>query len=391
MDFSSHNPLTSNALNLAARTNDVPSVKRLLKKINPNCVDNRGWTCLHEAANSDSYESLSLILKHPDCRPLAETHEGHTALYVACRNRCSINTIKLLLDNVKNIANYSSTEGVTPLHISSGQGRIDVMQMLIDYGAQVDVQDFDGDTPLHEACLGKRHEAVKFLLHAGANPQIQNEQLFTPLHIACSTGSLQSVQNLLYFTHDINQRISSGDTPLMVALHGHNDSLIYFLLDNGADPNLTNFDDKLALDIALDIGFSSAFKVLLSVTNEEFINQNIVSRACKPHYFTCEILEGLLTSNLGPKFFEYTEACPPTSAEPICNFVPSYQTHAPLNSYLNICEYMYKMAPDKFRDFFYMFLMRGVAVNALDANELPPLVYIHYCSHGACFEEVSYL
>ncbi|CAH2090436.1 unnamed protein product [Euphydryas editha] len=32
--------------------------------------------------------------------------------------------------------------------------------------------------------------------------------------------------------------------------------------------------------------------------------------------------------------------------------------------------------------------MRGVMVDALDVNECPPLVYIHYCMHSACFSDV---
>lgn len=388
MDFSSLNPITSNALNLAARLNNVEVVKRLLKKMNPNCIDNRGWTSVHEAAANDSYESLLLILEHADCRPLAETHEGHTALYLACRHNSSMQTIKALLDSVEDIANYGSTESVTPLHVASAQGKIDVIQILIDYGAIIDVQDFDGDTPLHDAALATQKEAVAVLLHAGAQPEIKNETNYTPFHLACYKGCYETIQSLFPFVTDINQRGLNGDTPLILAVQGYNDDIIHFLLKNRADPHIRNDNGDLALNLALRMGYHSIFKTLLNAMDTDKICRDIVLYACKPHYFRFEILNDLLNYDLGSEFFDFVETFHVT-LEQIGDLRPTYLTSTPLNSYLNICQYIYNHSPEKFRDFFYLFLMRGVAVDALDINECPPLVYIHYCAHNACFEEVS--
>ncbi|XP_030036706.2 ankyrin repeat and SOCS box protein 3-like [Manduca sexta] len=387
MDFSSHNPSTSNSLNIAARKDDVKILQRLLKKINPNCVDNRGWTCLHEAAYNDSYDCLLAILNHPACRPLVQTYEGHTALYLAVRNRCSIRTIKLLLDHVKDIANYGSTEGVTPLHVVSGQGRIDVMQLLIDYGAMIDVQDFDGDTPLHDAVLEMQPAAVACLLHAGANPEIQNDPgCYTPFHLACYRGCLETVQIIYPFVTDINQVTKSGYSALMLALGGVTEKIIDFLLENGADPHLKNCDDEMALDLALNNGYDLLFEKIFRVTDKKKINRNIILRACKPHYFKTRILEILLNGDLGPEFFDINESFY-VLLEQIGDLCPTYQVNAPLNWFLNICSYIYDTSPDKFREFFYLFLMHGMGVNAANVNECPPIVYIHYCIHSTCFME----
>ncbi|CAG9788143.1 unnamed protein product [Diatraea saccharalis] len=388
MDFSSHNPNTSNALSLAARNNDVRAVTRLLKKINPNCTDNRGWTCLHEAADSDSYECMVIILKDPRCRPLAETHEGHTALYLACRMMRSLQLIKTLLDEVEDIANYGSTENVTPLHIASGSGRVELMQLLIDYGAIIDVQDFDGDTPLHDAALTAQCEAVNVLLHAGANPDIRNESnLLTSFHLACFKGVLKTVQHMLPFISDINQFAARDETPLMLAVRGGSDEVVKFLLENKADPHIKDNSGQTALDIALSLGYATLFKILLNVTDKKFIHPDIILRACKPHYFKFDILEALLYHDLGPEFFDFTELFH-VFLEDIGGIRPVYLTNAPLNSYLNICEYIYNQSVEKFKEFFYLFLMRGVGVDAININECPPLVYIHYTTHSACFKEV---
>ncbi|XP_038212816.1 ankyrin repeat and SOCS box protein 3-like [Zerene cesonia] len=387
MDFSSCNPASTNSLNIAARKNDVQTVQRLLRKINPNCVDNRGWTCLHEAAANDSYESLELILNHPDTRPLAETHEGHTALYLACRHRSSIKVIKALLDHLPDMVNYGSTENVTPLHICSAQGRIEIVQLLIEYNAMLDVQDFDGDTPLHDAALATEHEAVEVLLHAGAEPEIRNDANYTPFHLACYKGCLETIKNLLLFVTDINQVTVHGDTPLIFATQGFNDEVVKFLLENGADPNIKNVDGELALTQALSLGYTSIFKILLEVTDVNVIDYNIILRACKPHYFKLEILESLLKHDLSPEFFNISDPFLVT-LEKIGDWRPTYAVNAPLNSYLNVCEYIYNNSPEKFEEFFHLFLWRGVLVDALNIYECPPLVYIHYCMHSACFQDV---
>ncbi|XP_041981279.1 ankyrin-1-like [Aricia agestis] len=387
MDFSSLNPYTSNALNFAARNNDAKDVERLLKKINPNCIDNRGWTCLHEAAANDSYESLLLILKHRGTRPLAETHEGHTALYLACRYKSSLKIIEALLESESDIANYGSTEGLTPLHMVSSQGRLDVMQMLIDYGAMVNVQDFDGDTPLHDTVANSQHEAVNLLLHAGADPEIKNEKGYTPLHLACYNGCLQTIHNLFPYVDNVNQVASNGESPLTLAIQGCNYDIVKYLLDNGADPHVKNIHNETPLKVALNVSHSEIFKLILTITDINKIEPNIVLYACKPHYFKFEILESLLMHNLGPEFFDFYEQFHVT-LEKIGEYRPTYLTNAPLNSLLNIGEYIFNQSPDKFIEFFYLFLMRGLSVNAINDCECPPIVYIHYCMHSKLFEQV---
>ncbi|XP_032518516.2 ankyrin repeat and SOCS box protein 3-like [Danaus plexippus] len=387
MDFSSLNPSTSNALNLAARNNDVKTVKRLLKKMNPNCCDNRGWTCLHEAAASDSYESLDLILNHQNLNPLVETYDGHTALYLACQYMSSTKTIKKLLNEIPDIANYGSTEQVTPLHVTCGQGRTEVIQLLLDYGAMVDVQDFDGDTPLHDAALDKHDKSVSILLHAGANPEIRNEASLTAFHLACYKGCFEAVENFLPFINDINEIALDGDTPLILAAQGSNHDVVKLLLKNNADPNLKNKRGDLALTKALTTGNSEMFKTLLQVTDIAVISPNIIYWACKPHIFNLDILESLLIFNLGPTFFDYYEQFYIT-LEKLGEYRPKYLTNAPINSLLSISEYIYTQSRQRFEEFFYLFLMGGVLVNAMDINECPPLVYIHYCLHSTCFKEV---
>jgi ankyrin repeat protein len=71
--------------------------------------------------------------------------------------------------------NQVGTFGDRPLHLASHHGDIEVMEALIEGGADVNAAGEMGFTPLHNA-IGARHAAaVKLLIEQGARTDIKNE------------------------------------------------------------------------------------------------------------------------------------------------------------------------------------------------------------------------
>lgn len=69
------------------------------------------------------------------------------------------------------------------LRLASQDGHIDVVGLLIENGADIEVADKGGLTPLHEAsCNG--HIDVVGLLENGADVAVVNKDGWTPLHRA---------------------------------------------------------------------------------------------------------------------------------------------------------------------------------------------------------------
>ncbi|MGA2937689.1 MAG: ankyrin repeat domain-containing protein [Syntrophobacteraceae bacterium] len=64
--------------------------------------------------------------------------------------------------------------GKTPLHVAAYQGRIDAMQLLLSYGANVEATDKTGERPLASAAMQDKIDAVRTLIHAGANVNARN-------------------------------------------------------------------------------------------------------------------------------------------------------------------------------------------------------------------------
>uniref|UniRef100_A0A671M9U2 Poly [ADP-ribose] polymerase n=1 Tax=Sinocyclocheilus anshuiensis TaxID=1608454 RepID=A0A671M9U2_9TELE len=98
-------------------------------------------------------------------------------------------------------------------------------------------------------CFGRK-DVVEHLLQTGANVHARDDGGLIPLHNACSFGHAEVVSLLLCQGADSNARDNWNYTPLHeAAIKGKIDVCIV-LLQHGADPNIRNTDGKSALDLA---------------------------------------------------------------------------------------------------------------------------------------------
>ncbi len=135
--------------------------------------------------------------------------------------------------NPRNIAT-----GMTPAHIASHVGSIDILQVLLDAGASADAVDDDGATPLHVAAAGDCRLKLDLLLGARAPIDAQDDDGRTPLHEAIRFGRLVNAQRLLMAGALVDRFDEKQRTPLhYAALHG-DQSAYELLLRAGAQTKL---------------------------------------------------------------------------------------------------------------------------------------------------------
>lgn len=72
----------------------------------------------------------------------------------------------------------------------AGFGRKDVVEHLLENGANVHARDDGGLIPLHNACSFGHAEVVQLLLRHGADPNSRDNWNYTPLHEAAIKGKI---------------------------------------------------------------------------------------------------------------------------------------------------------------------------------------------------------
>ncbi|ETN85635.1 ankyrin repeat protein [Necator americanus] len=79
-----------------------------------------------------------------------------------------------------NIIKYTPMErkGNTALHIASLAGQSLIVTILVENGANVNVQSLNGFTPLYMAAQENHEDVVRFLLSHGANQALSTEFFF---------------------------------------------------------------------------------------------------------------------------------------------------------------------------------------------------------------------
>ena len=128
---------------------------------------------------------------------------------------------------------------VSPLHEAAGSGYANVVELLLEHGANVNITDEGGSTPLHWAAENGHTKVMKILLENEADPSMKGTGCGTPMQWAVRNGQIRSVKTLLDFGVDVDQKGSGNRTALMEAVSNEDVELIEFLLEKGADVNVT--------------------------------------------------------------------------------------------------------------------------------------------------------
>lgn len=200
---------------------------------------------------------------------------GNTALMMAAKLN-HINIVNILLEAGANIETQD-LKGNTLLLIAAENSRTELMTILLAKNANIENKNYDDNTALIAAAHNKHKECLELLIAKGANLEVENIFGKTPLINAAKNNNTEVITLLLEKEANIENRGSLGITALfMAAAHNSTESL-ELLIDKGAnleapairseakeiDERFNNWIGKTPLLIAAQYNNINIFKTLL--------------------------------------------------------------------------------------------------------------------------------
>jgi len=136
-----------------------------------------------------------------------------------------------------NLPTGTGSDQERPLHRAVEGGRTNLIQLLIQHGADVNVTNWLGETPLEYAAAKNDTNAARLLLAAKAAIDAKNNNGNTPLHEAADRGNTAMVSLLLNSGATVGATNNNGDSPLLLAVNQAKADVTRVLLEHKADPN----------------------------------------------------------------------------------------------------------------------------------------------------------
>ncbi len=127
--------------------------------------------------------------------------------------------VAYLLSQRPDAVNDYADDGFTPLGLACYFGQSEVARYLVLKGADVNLPSKNGFQvyPIHSAVAGNYNDIVRMLLENGAQVNVKQQAGATPLHSAAQSGNLELLILLLEKGAETNIRMEGGKLPADLA------------------------------------------------------------------------------------------------------------------------------------------------------------------------------
>lgn len=186
---------------------------------------------------------------------------GWTPLHYACccAGKTSTQVVQLLLEKGASV-DMQGRDGTAPIHCAARAGHLEMVEMLLEFGANIDIADGYGNTALHEAALNRSAGIFETLCKRGCQKR-RNKHGRAAIHIAAMRGLSSAVNHLGDYANSID---SQKKAPLYLAVeYGHKDFVQQLLRLPQVEVNARGYRDLTPLQVACKKGYDSITEILL--------------------------------------------------------------------------------------------------------------------------------
>lgn len=173
---------------------------------------------VHRGRRGDPRGSVSvmglLVILAAIVVPLAHAGEIHDA--ITAGDRARVEALLRQDPSLVRAPNENPTRDL-PLHTAATAGRVEIAELLLDAGGEIEGLDSDGSTPLHCAAVSRKPEMVRFLLSRGADVNRRDKNGAYSMSFAASGGDSACVRMILDAGADLNLFSPQGTTLLHYA------------------------------------------------------------------------------------------------------------------------------------------------------------------------------
>lgn len=185
--------------------------------------------------------------------PDALTYDKQQSVLMQAAGTGRIWMVRVLLENGAN-PNYVNPQSKSVLHVAAADGTADVVKRLLAAGADPMAESINGATPLHDAVWAGNLETVRALLPAyrACNYNPDGKRNGSPLNMAIRDGNAEIVRAFIAAGMDLRGVGFDKHPPLVYAVLYKQETLVRELLRAGADPDAKDRHGKSARDYAKD-------------------------------------------------------------------------------------------------------------------------------------------
>lgn len=227
----------------------------LTHRANPNIQDRNPGGISSRMVEQVGKATWGVLVKHV-VQDVPNAVHNDMLLWAARHGYISL--VELLLEHSANINIKDPQSGESPLSLAVLKGHYQVAAILVDRGANLEIQDSIGRSPLSKAAMCGAEDAVRLLLERGANPGSRDSAGQTPLFYAIEKGNEAVIRTLLEMDPNLcDCRDEFGRSPLMVATEETLSALLQVIGDTRQHPEVV----FSGLDIVMKTICSSGYEL----------------------------------------------------------------------------------------------------------------------------------